>query len=89
MIFKKTLSFIFLSLSFLTGIFSQQKFTISGNIKDLKNGELIIGASIVNQTKTTEGAVSNDYGFYSITLPQGNYKIAVSFGVLGISKKPI
>lgn len=59
-------------------IFSQQKFTISGKVNDAKNGEELIGVSI----KTTSGdfgAVTNEYGFYSLTLPAGKYTIAVSY----------
>ncbi len=79
MFLKQTFLSIFLSLGIIAGIFAQQKFTISGTVKDAKNGELVIGASIFNQNKITEGAVSNDYGFYSLTLPQGKYTITVSF----------
>lgn len=58
--------------------FAQQKYTISGKIKDFKNGEEIIGASV----KTSDnqfGAVTNEYGFYSLTLPEGNYTIVISY----------
>lgn len=53
-------------------------FTISGNIKDKENGEALIGATIyVSELKT--GTVTNAYGFYSITIPEGTYKITFSF----------
>ena len=57
---------------------AQQKYSISGTIKDKKNGEDLIGATIsVTQLKGT-GTRSNTYGFYSLTLPQGNYELKVS-----------
>ncbi len=62
---------------FANHVQAQQKFTISGTIKSKNSGETIIGASVrlLNQPG---GTSSNEYGFYSITLPKGNYKIEVS-----------
>lgn len=52
-------------------VFSQQV-SISGTIRDAQKGEEIIGASIrVKGTNT--GAVTNEYGFYSLTLDKGRY----------------
>ncbi len=53
-------------------------FTISGIVKDSLNGETLIGASItvLGQSK---GINSNQYGFYSITLPAGNYILACTY----------
>lgn len=71
-------------LFFLISIFcasflqSQEKFTISGVIKDKSNGETLIGASVFLQDTST-GTITNDYGFFSISASQGNYKLIVSF----------
>jgi TonB dependent receptor/CarboxypepD_reg-like domain/TonB-dependent Receptor Plug Domain len=56
---------------------AQQKFTISGTVKSKKTGETIIGASLrlINQPG---GATSNEYGFYSITLVNGDYQLEIS-----------
>lgn len=54
---------------------SQQKFTISGHVKDKKNGEALLSALIYNASTNSVLAKSNEYGFYSITLPQGTYQI--------------
>ncbi len=51
-----------------------QWFTISGYIKDAKTSEDIIGATIYISGLQV-GTVTNSYGFYSIKLPKGNYKI--------------
>jgi hypothetical protein len=57
---------------------AQKKFTISGVIADEKNKETLIGVSLfVQETKT--GLVTNEYGFYSITLPEGDYTLQVNY----------
>jgi hypothetical protein len=57
---------------------AQKKFTISGVIADEKNKETLIGVSLfVQETKT--GLVTNEYGFYSITLPEGDYTLLVNY----------
>jgi outer membrane cobalamin receptor len=74
---KNTFFFLILILTAIQGS-SQQKNTISGTIRNKKNGESIIGATI-KIFKRPETAISNEYGFYSITLPIGNYNLQVSF----------
>jgi hypothetical protein len=56
---------------------AQTKHTISGSIKSAASGEEIIGASIVIKELKT-GTTSNQYGFYSITIPSGEYTLVVS-----------
>lgn len=58
--------------------FGQQKFTISGRVKDASNGEVLIGATVVVK-ETTNGASTNLYGFYSITLPAGEVTLQYSY----------
>jgi hypothetical protein len=55
-----------------------KKYTLSGYVKDKENGETLIGANIY-QADTKTGATTNIYGFYSITLPEGKYKITYSY----------
>ncbi|NOT94311.1 TonB-dependent receptor [Ferruginibacter sp.] len=67
--------------------FSQQKskselensrVTLSGTIKDFKTSETIFGANIfIKELKL--GIISNEYGFYSVTIPAGKYTITVSY----------
>lgn len=60
-----------------TVIFAQDKLTLSGYLKDAKNGEGLIGASVyVKELKT--GISTNIYGFYSLTLPKGTYNLTLS-----------
>ncbi|MBL7933359.1 MAG: TonB-dependent receptor [Bacteroidia bacterium] len=56
---------------------SEGKATISGYIKDSKNGESLIGASIY-KVGSNVGAAANEYGFYSLTLPKGTHTLGVS-----------
>ena len=57
---------------------AQKKFTISGVVADEKNKETLIGVSLfVQETKT--GLVTNEYGFYSITLPEGDYTLLINY----------
>ena len=65
---------------------AQQRYTFSGTVKNKKSGETLIGASI-RALSTNSGTVSNEYGFFSLTLPQGNYKIEVS--AVGLSPDTI
>lgn len=72
---------LFTSLIFILGfsqLNAQQKFTISGSVKDAGNGEEIIGSSILVKELGT-GTITNAYGFYSLTLPAGTYHLAYSF----------
>jgi hypothetical protein len=61
-----------LLLTFYTFAFGQEKFTLSGTISDSLRGEAMINATIKVKGQNM-GAYSNDYGFYSITLPKGTY----------------
>lgn len=55
-----------------------QKVTISGTIKDRRTAETILGASIYI-TELKQGTTSNEYGFYSLTVPAGTYTIQISY----------
>ena len=65
-----------MSILFFSNAYAQNV-TLSGYIKDAANGEELINASIVNEK--SQGAVTNVYGFYSLTLPEGQYTFTVSY----------
>ncbi len=71
---------LLLILIVLTGnfSFSQERFTYNGYIKDSLSGETLIGANI-QVISVGKGILSNQYGFFSITLPEGRYKVLASF----------
>lgn len=86
MITKQNIAFFILLLSSLTS-FSQdtnirdlakQKFTLSGIITDANSNETLIGVNIIIPELKT-GVTTNEYGFYSITLPQGIYAVQISY----------
>ncbi|MFN3343387.1 MAG: TonB-dependent receptor [Flavobacteriales bacterium] len=72
----------FLVVSFFLFIsipsFSQEKFTVSGYVKDGATGEYMMAANVY-VIETQKGTTTNGYGFYSITLPKGKYKLKFSF----------
>jgi CarboxypepD_reg-like domain/TonB-dependent Receptor Plug Domain len=68
--------FFFFSLAILSQ--AQDKHTISGYVKDANNGEGLIGVSVYVQELKT-GANTNVYGFYSVTLPKGNYNLIYTY----------
>ena len=75
---NKRILFIFSMFFFFLNLHAQEKFTLSGIITDEINGETLIGVNvIINELKT--GTVTNEYGFYSITLPKGTYTVTISY----------
>ncbi|MRG45580.1 TonB-dependent receptor plug domain-containing protein [Chitinophaga sp. SYP-B3965] len=56
----------------------QQRYTVSGYVKDEHSGESLIGISI-GKPGTSVGTVTNEYGFYSLTLPAGSHEIQYSY----------
>lgn len=52
--------------------------TLSGFVKDVNTGEALIGSTLYLKELQT-GVVSNAFGFYSITIPKGDYTIDCSF----------
>ncbi|WP_456459900.1 TonB-dependent receptor [Reichenbachiella sp.] len=54
--------------------YAQAQNTISGYVKDASNGETLIGATVLIKG-SSQGVITNVYGFYSITLPQDVYEV--------------
>ena len=59
-------------------VFSQEVFTLNGTITDASSNETLIGVNLIIPEAST-GVVTNDYGYYSIKLPQGVYEIQISY----------
>lgn len=55
-----------------------RKLTISGYLTDKLSGELLVGANVYLFDKS-KGTQSNEYGFYSLTLPKGTKRIYYSY----------
>ncbi len=76
MIGVKKIFFLLFFISFVT--YGQNKQTISGTVYDFSNNETLIGVSIYFP-EINIGTTTNEYGFYSVTLPENTYKIQVSY----------
>jgi hypothetical protein len=86
MILKKThFSLLFFFICFSS--FAQEKFTISGTISDSNSNETLIAVNVeIPELKI--GASTNEYGFYSLAVPEGNFEIIISYvGFESITEK--
>jgi hypothetical protein len=72
---KILLLFLFLPATFFAQV---QKFTISGFVYEKSSHESLPGILVVN-TKTGAGTATNNFGFYSLTLPSDTVEITCSF----------
>jgi len=72
---KKLLLLLFFLGSHL--LFSQEKFTLSGTIAEEESGETLSGVNVLIP-EIQAGAITNEYGYYSITLPTGDYDVYYS-----------
>ena len=67
----------YLLILFSISLFSQERFTLSGTITEIASNETLIGVTVAVPSLST-GVVTNEYGFYSITLPKGIYELQIS-----------
>ena len=82
----KQLTIFLLFLPFFChGVFAKN-YTISGSITDAKTGETLLSASVYN-SKSGKGTASNSYGFYSLTLPEG--EVAIRFSYVGYANQQV
>lgn len=70
--------FIVVFLLITSSLFAQEKFTFSGTVLDNQSNETLIGVNII-VPEISSGTITNEYGFFSITLPKGEYKVLVSY----------
>ena len=73
-VFRRSGISLILFLFFLS-VQAQKKFTLNGYVKDTTSGESVIAATIAIDGKSV---TSNQYGFYSVTLEEGEYDVLVS-----------
>jgi hypothetical protein len=78
---------VFLLMLFSTA-FAQEKFTLSGTIADDSSNETLIGASIYIKELQT-GTSTNEYGFYSISVPAGTYTVQISYVSFGTVEETV
>ncbi len=58
--------------------YSQKKYTVSGTVREASSNETLIGVTVAIPELQT-GTSTNEYGFYSITLPEGEYNLVISY----------
>ena len=71
---KLAIFFLFVTFS----VTAQEQVTLSGYVKDVNSGEALIAANVYFP-ELFNGTISNDYGFYSITLPKGRHEMIVTY----------
>jgi len=69
-------------------VLSQANKTLSGYVTDGRNGETIIGAKVYIPS-IQKGVITNNYGFYSLSVPPGIYKVEYRVTGLGTKVKEI
>ena len=69
---------LFLYIFFLVNLSlnAQKNYTLSGYVLDGQSNELIIGSSVIVEGLNI-GTITNSYGFFSITIEEGNYNIRI------------
>ena len=65
-------------LLIFSAAWSQDKVTLNGYIKDAENGEELLGVTIYIPSLKA-GTVTNDYGFYALTVPKGTYEVQFTY----------
>jgi hypothetical protein len=73
--------FLFLTSLYSVTLAAQSKHTISGYVREKGSGELLIGVSVY-VPGTSTGTASNNYGFYSLTLPAAD-SLSIAFSYVG------
>ena len=91
-IFERKINYLFFSI-ILTLLISnlslaQEKFTLSGFVSDIDSKETLIGVNII-VPELQIGTITNEYGFYSLTLPKGNHILQINYLGYRIKKENI
>ncbi len=73
---KKQLLIVFLVFQSILNI-AQERVTLSGSVVDSNNNETVIGV-LVEISELKISTFTNEYGFFSLTVPKGSYNLQVS-----------
>lgn len=74
---KNRISLTLTALALSTLAWAAPKHTVSGYVRD-QHGEALIGANVIVK-ELSVGAISNTYGFFSLTLPDGSYTLVFNY----------
>ncbi|HDQ15794.1 MAG TPA: TonB-dependent receptor, partial [Bacteroidetes bacterium] len=75
---RKQLFLFWIMISTVALGFSQNV-TISGYVENSETGERFYNATVFDSNNTKYGTASNNYGFYSLTLPRGKVKLTAGY----------
>lgn len=78
-LFKIFITLITVYLCTISFSYAQSNYTLNGVIKSATSGETLIGASVKISGAIEVATSSNAYGFYSLNIPAGSYKMEVSY----------
>lgn len=72
---------VFFLLCFMLFAYSAvgQRVTLNGYVEDAESGERLLGAAVYNLNQPTEGTVSNNYGYFSLSVPPKIMRLKVSY----------
>ncbi|GHC54825.1 TonB-dependent receptor [Ulvibacter litoralis] len=82
------IQFLFLFLFGTLLGYAQEKYTVSGTVLEAETGETLIGVNVI-VPELQLGAITNEYGFYSISLPAGTHELYFSSIGFGTKKETI
>lgn len=74
-----TLSLFLLCFLSISNVIAQKNITLNGILKDSQTGETLIGASVQLSGAIQIGTVTNAYGYYSLSVKPGVYKVLFSY----------
>lgn len=80
--------FFFIFILFSQLLIAQERYTVSGTIRNKATGESIIGATVTAKDQP-EAVLSNEYGFYSLRLPAGDQALQVSYSGMKTAEIPL
>lgn len=88
-IFYLITAIIFFYLTPVCSYSQKTKYTISGYVKEITSNELLPGVTVYIPS-INSGTITNNYGFYSITLEPGEYELIYTFvGFEGIKSQVV
>lgn len=85
---RKYFYILLLLLSGLCFPLYAQQHTVSGYVKDKETGEDLMAANVYEE-RTNRGTATNDYGFFSLTLPQDSITLVFAFYGYTIQKRSV
>ncbi|WP_374464721.1 TonB-dependent receptor domain-containing protein [Chryseobacterium sp.] len=84
----KNKSYLSLFVLISAAAFGQEKVTLSGIIVNKSNNETLIGA-VISVPEANVSTVTNSYGFYSISLPKGDYTVVINYPDFDVTEEKI